>query len=444
MGLFRQTLPISEGNINNDNDFPIKRFFIEDSWMYGSFRTLAKPSMLWYNGSTYSLWYKEKVNFNQVGILKQTDETLISSIVNDGTDGIEPINHPAPMLHINKSTGYIYVLQNKFHVDEIRVWRSANPEDISSFDYIGAFGQGCSYLGHLDGNDSDIVIQTRAGDVTEFYSMSIIKVNLDTLVYTQTVITNADSVNSETRHYLLVPYQYGESDKTFFGIAHRNQSLANGRQGYYKFSLLVTDKGGDYEIFENIDSSFSKDVVNTSILTNTELDNNYVVLGDELDRNTLISEGKLIALNDDVYIVYMNDENSGRYSVRKFTYGSSTTTDFLIPVTNIVVSPIYYSPVYMRYNGTNFVFTIWQNDINGNPLTKIYACDTNFNNWTEFPLDLYSNSLQPSPGSGFFYGMPENLDLAVDSDERYLMIGKDSESTEGEFNFTVTKNKWTI
>lgn len=439
--LFYKIVPILSGDeiINPDPIFTVKTRVIEDSWMYGSFRTLAKPSMLWYNGSTYSLWYKENDFNNQVGIIKQTGKYLESSIVNDGTISSEPINHPAPMLHINKTTGYIYVLQNKLHLNRIRVWKSQTPEDISQFNYVGEFGQtNNSYLGNLEGDESDVVIQTRAGvEGVDNFSMSVIKVNLDTLVYTQTLLTFVDEPTTDSRHYLLVPYQYGTSTKTFFGIAHRNE-VGSGLSGYYKFSLLVTNKGGDYEVFENIAGTFSKDVVATSVISNAELEANYAAIGTDASRSTMISEGKMIVLNNDVYIVWMSDDANSRFSVRKFTYGSGSFTDFLIPVTTIAESPIWYGPVYMRYNGTNFVFTIAEHDGSGGYITKIYACNTDFTNWTEFNINTFDNSTVPEV-SGYFYGMPTNLN---DVDGEYLIIGKNKDLPAGGLIYTTTFNKW--
>lgn len=188
MGLFKKQ--IGNNGSRASASFTVNDGFITNSWMYGSFRTLAKPSMLYYNGSTYSLYYAEKANNNAVGIIKQTGDTIVNYAVNTGTIAPEPTNHPAPMLHINRTTGYIYVLQNKFHINRIRVYKSDMPEDISSFTYLGEIGStNTSYLGHLEGDESDVVIQTRAGQVgVDNYSSSIIKVNLDTLSFTQTPI----------------------------------------------------------------------------------------------------------------------------------------------------------------------------------------------------------------------------------------------------------------
>lgn len=444
MSLFKKTIPVGddglEGDIlNNDPTFPTRRGYVEGSWMYGSFRTLAKPSMLWFNGATYSLWYKEKVDNNQVGIFKQKGDNLDSYIVNDGTISPEPINHSAPMLHINKTTGHLYILQNKLHVDTIRVWKSQSPENINGWDYIGEFGTLTSYLGHLEGDESDIVLLTRAGDVSDFYSMSIIKVNLDTLVHTQTRLTDVQSDIPDLRHYLLVPYQYGTSTRTYFGIAHRNQPPTG--TGYYKFSLFSTTKGGDWEVFENIPSTFSRNVVSGGLLTDNELETNFASIGSDSARSTIISEGKMIVLNDDIYVVWMSDDANSRFSVRKFTYGSGSFTDFLIPVTTIAESVIWYGPVYMRYNGTNFVFTIAEHDGLGGYVTKVYGCDLDFTNWTEFDVDTLADGIVPEV-TGYFYGMPTNLHEAVASNEKYLMIGRDLAGLPGEFVYSITTKKW--
>lgn len=441
MSLFKKTTPTDQGNevIGGDSNFVIRELTIPDSWMYGSFRTLAKPSMLYYDGSTYSLYYKENTDDNAVGIIKQTGNSIEYASVNNGTVlPNEPTNHPAPMLHINKTTGYIYVIQNEFHVDNFRVWKSDFPKDISSFSLLGSFGNSnCAYLGHLSGDESDVVLLTRAGQVgVDNYSISVIEVNLDTLVYTQTQVTDVTG-GTDMRHYLLVPYQYGTSTRTYFGVTTRNQPPTG--TGYYKFSLMATT---DFDTFTNIPNTYSKNVVSTSPITTTELETNFASIGSDSARTTIISEGKMIVLNDDIYVVWMSDDPNSRFSVRKFTWGSGTTSDFLIPVTTIVESPIWYGPVYMRYNGTKFVFTIIEHDGVGGYVTKLYTCDTDFSNWAEYSVDLLATSLTPSPGNGYFYGMPTNLHDAVLSGDKYLCIGKKEGQPKGTFHYAVTEKTW--
>jgi len=435
MGLFKKSIKTSGSS--RIADFTVSDLSITDVWMTGSFRALAKPSMLWYNGSTYSLYYKEKEYNNAVGIIKQTGNTLINYAVNTGTATPEPINHPAPMLHINRTTGYIYVLQNKFHIDKIKVWKSDSPEDISSFSYVGEFGSGCSYLGHLEGDESDIVILTRAGTISVDFSISIISVNLDTLVYNQTQITDVKSNIADVRQYLLVPYQYGTSSRTYFGITNRNEEPTG--TGYYKFSLMATEKGGAWQEFSNIANTYSKNVVTGSLITDNELETNYQAIGTDSDRTTIISEGKMIVLNDDIYVVFVIDDDNDLWGIRKFTYGSASYTDFLIPLTTIVRSPIWYGSVYMRYNGENFVYTIWEHDGVGGYITKIYTSNLDFSDFKDTGYNTQATSIsEPDQGTGCFYGMPTNLHEAVASEESYLLIGKEEGTARGNFKYVIT------
>ena len=133
--------------------------------------------MFFFNSSVYSLWYKEKVNSNQVGIFKQTGDEVVSGIVNNGTQGQEPINHPAPLAHPRVSNGHIYVYQNKFHVDSVRVYRTNVAGDVTAgFELLGEIGTDTSYLVLIEKNGSDVVIQTRSGaENKDNYSQSVIK-----------------------------------------------------------------------------------------------------------------------------------------------------------------------------------------------------------------------------------------------------------------------------
>ena len=102
----------------------------------GRIRNLANPMMLWYNGSTYAVGYKANTDNNQVWVTKQTGDTLVSYTVGTGTTSPEPENHPAPMILIDDA-GYIYVVQNDFHVDAFNLWKSDSIEDISAFTLVG-------------------------------------------------------------------------------------------------------------------------------------------------------------------------------------------------------------------------------------------------------------------------------------------------------------------
>lgn len=437
MGLFKKQ--VASSNSRPVASFTLNNGSITNTWMTGSFRTLSKPSMLWYNGSTYSLYYAEKANNNAVGIIKQTGDTITNYPVNTGTATPEPINHPAPMLHINKTTGTIYVIQNKLHIDRFKVWKSTSPEDISSFDYVGEFGNGCSYIGHLQGDESDIVILTRAGVIDTDFSISVVSVNLDTLVYTQTQVTNAKSDIVDVRQYLLVPYQYGTSERVYFGVTNRNESPTG--SGYYKFSLMCTEKNGTWQEFSNIPNTYSKNVVTGSLIGDNELETNFASIGTDSDRTNIISEGKMIVINDDIYVVYVSDDTNDRWSVRKFSYGTSNTSDFLIPLTNIYRSPIWYGSVYLRYNGNNFVFTVWEEDGIGGYITKIYTSNLDFSDFKDTGYDTESTSISlPDQGIGCFFGMPTNLHEAVESEQKYLLTGKieDGSDSIGDFKYIIT------
>lgn len=426
--------------LNNDPNFEIRRGTIEDFWMGGNFRSLSRQSILRFNGSTYSLWYKEKVDFNQVGILKQTGDFVESVIVNDGTVGQEPINHPAPMLYIDEDTGIIYVFQNRFHVDSIRVWKSNSPENIENgFSYVGEFGTDTAYLALLEGNGKDAVIQTRAGATNnDIYSMSVVKLNLDTLVNEQIQITNSQWQTNDWRHYLLGVYQYGTSDKVVIGIAHRNQPPTG--TGYYKFSLLYTDRGGDYKTYTNRDGTFSKNIETSGFITNTELETHFAEIGSDTARTTIISEGNSIRKDNTTYICWMSDDANSRFSIRTLADGVSTSTDFLIPLTTIAESDIWYTPIYMYDNGSNWVFSIYENTPEDGFVTNIYKSNYDFSGFQK----VYIETLDKI---GYHYGIPLNLDEVTG---KYLIMGRDDNADggqsvpfiAGEFIYTITQNKF--
>jgi hypothetical protein len=375
----------------------------------GNFIYLQNPVMTWRNGSTYCVGFESNATNNQVWIIKQTGSIIEATEVGSGTTGPEPNNHPAPVLVIDDA-GYLYVIQNEFHVDPFRLWRSDSVEDISSFTYIGAFDTNGAYLGLLKQNNTDCTFVTRSGGL---YNLSVLNVDLTDASYTDIQVTDADFTIEQVRHYPMCPLFYGTSTYRVGGINHRAESpIVN-----YKMSLWVT---ADFVTFENLGQTFTKDVVATAPLTVAELETNFKLFGTDSDQSSIYL-GNFIQINDDVYVIHA--QGGVGFFISKYTIGTATAiASYTIPLSGLGTY------VYHYYNGTNIVMLMNYNAT----VTDVYTID----------LDLtassfvYQRRITNLPNDDRV-GLPSNLD---EVDGKYIIFGR---GTAGEIPYVITDNKWT-
>ena len=190
-----------------------------------AYNILSSPTSFWLNGKTYSLGYESNTYNNQAWIVSQSKSSLQKNKVGVGTTASEPYNHPAPIT-FNDDNGYIYVVQNEFHVTPFNLWKSDNPEDISSFSLVGQFDTDGAYIVLVKLENNTAVFITRSGDGnSNGYHQSILTVNLLDASYTKTPLTIADYSTTNIRHYPLYQYAKTGTSTTYFGaIQHRRDS----------------------------------------------------------------------------------------------------------------------------------------------------------------------------------------------------------------------------
>jgi len=393
-------------NTTSSNSGLISKSINIGKWaLGGQFSTLTSPITLWHNGSTYSLGYETNIYNNQVWIVKQTNFTIETAKVGVGTTSQEPLNHATPLLLFDNS-GYAYVIQNSFHVSPFNLWKSDNPEDISSFSLVGQFDTDGAYLTMIKQDNTNCVFVTRSGDSNSGgFHQSVLEVNLLDASYTKTSLTFADYGVTNIRHYPLFTYSKVGTSNIYYGfINHR-------RDSDLKFIKVSAWKSTDLVTFSNLDETFSKNVVSSGVLTNTELEANFkLVESNTNDENRTILQSA-IQIDDDLYLAYNADDV---YYIRKYTSGSSTPTATYTFSSNITGSYLYWNE--------SKIFVLVQDD-NVNGVSGIYSIDLDLTN-----LELETKLIQDKDYRVFdYYGIPNNLyDVPIGS--RYLGIGRSDTS----------------
>tara|TARA_R110002012_G_scaffold321174_1_gene547901 strand:+ start:10038 stop:11288 length:1251 start_codon:yes stop_codon:yes gene_type:complete len=399
---------ISKFHKTISSSLSLKSYYLNiGKWFLGGqLSTLTSPITLWHNGSTYSLGYENNITNNQVWIVKQTGFNIESNTVGIGTVAPEPLNHPTPLLIID-DLGYIYVIQNSFHVSPFNLWRSDNPEDISSFSLIGQFDTDGAYLTMISQNNTNAVFVTRNSLASsDGFHQSILEVNLLTAAYTKTQLTYADYNTTGIRHYPLFTYHKVGNSNIYYGfINHRRDSDLT----YLKVSAW---KSTDLVTFSNLDETFSKDVVSNGVLTNAELEANFkFVESSTNDLNRTIFQGA-IQVDDDIYVAY-NANNE--IKIEKYLSGSATPSDTYTFPTDIRGSFLYW-------NTTKIFVLVQDNTLDG--ISGIYSMDLDLTN-----LKLEAELKQGLDYETFsYYGIPNNLH-EVPNGEYYLGIGR-SDTTQ--------------
>lgn len=386
----------------------------------GNFRELTNPTMWYYNGSTYAVAYEPNTTNNKVWISKQTGFTVESYAVNNGTSSPEPLDHPTPLLYINEATGYIYVIQNQFHVDAFDVWKSDSPEDISSFTQVtGAFDANGSYLALISYSGTNCVFATRSGSSPNGYDYSVIEVDLDNPNgYTDQLVVEMDFATNDVRAYLAPCNYYGTNTKKCYGLYSRNESNTT----YYKLSLLFSD---DRDNFDNLANTVSTDVTSAAI-TYSSLNTNYAIIGDDSDKNTSIAPiGHMLQLDDDVYVAYKSASDT--MTINKYSYGSSGVQSTIDLPYTFTISDSGDGYVYMYYNGTYIIGTAKVDD----STVKLFKIQTDLTNFqTIRDIDT---------PDGAYLGLPENFDSV---DGLYMMIGRSLIGFAGDVPYIITNDKF--
>jgi hypothetical protein len=382
----------------------------------GSFRGLTAPIMWWFNGSTYGVGYQGNATNNKVWIVKQTGLNVTSTAVNNGTSLPEPLNHPTPLIYINEATGYIYVIQNQFHVDSFDVWKSDNPEDITGFTKVtGSFDTDGSYLVMNKYSGTNVTFTTRSDDAPNGFDHNVLEVDLDNPSgYTDTLVCEGDYATNDSWFYPTEVNRYGTSSYYVGGAAVLDYS----EQKVYMKGIWITT---NFDTYENIAQTYSKNIPATSALTFSEFTSNLNEFGTEAVRTANYGAGGLMQIDNNIYTTIVT--GAGEITIYKFTIGTSgSVASLVLPYTINSVDG-----VYMYYNGSKIV-THFKTTT---PNTYIGNIDTDLTTFT-FKKEL----VLPD---GEYVGLPWNFD---DVTGLYLIGSRSVSGDAGNVPYIITNNKW--
>jgi len=385
----------------------------------GRFRDLTNPNMWFYNGSTYSVGFESNATNNQAWITKQTGYTLVNYEVGVGTDGSEPLNHATPLIYINEATGYIYVIQNEYHVDRFKVYKSNSPEDISAFTLTGYFDTDGSYLSLIEWSGTTCVFTTRSGQATSGYDFNVITVDLDSPSgYDDDLCVEMSFATNSVRAYLISCNYYGTPTKRVYGHQSRTESTAV----FYKISFLFSS---DQENFFSLDGGHSEDIISAAI-SYANLETYYKIIGTDSDKTVNIAPPNLIQIDDDVYLSYASASDT--MTINKYTYGSSgVQATYDLPYT-FTIADNEDAYVYMYYDGTKIIGTAKISDSD----TRLFTIQTDLTGFLEkTTLNIID---------GAYLGLPWNMD---DVTGNYLIVGRSvQDGTGGTVPYIITNNTW--
>lgn len=392
-----------------------------DQWaLGGSFRELSSPNGWRSGGYDFFVGYAANTLNNEVYILRFDGYEVNGAQVNSGTDGPEPLNHAAPAIFIDESTGYVYVMQNEFHVDRFGVWKSDYPllDNSGSFDgsftFVDWFDTDGSYLSLIEYSGTTCVFSTRSGSSPNGYDFNVLTVDLETPSgYTDQLTVEMDFATNDVRAYLIPCNYYGSPTTRVYGIQSRYEPTSV----YYKISLLFSS---DQENFENLSGGTTTDVTSAAI-TYSSLNTNYTVIGSDSSKTTNIAPPMLLQLNDDIYLVYQSASDT--MTLNKYTKDSDTVqATFDFPYT-YTLSSSGDGYTYLYYDGQRIVGT-----------TKVDS-STCYKFAIETSLTGYVEQRQLDTPDGAYIGMPWNMD---DVTGLYAMVGRSVIGSSGVIPYIIT------
>lgn len=402
---------ISQSTTTTEDNFIIEYYFgatnLYDSGRYGR---IVAPKCTFHDGYTY-LTGREDVT-NRDPILFRYKDGVVNSIDVGTIDNSDPLDHQHPAILI--IANYIYIFMVDGHGKNMKIWKSNTTDMMDGFtlhrEIIGNFGYCCPRLL----SDGRVIIYQRyttSGPVT-LYSQGYLLSDVDDYTtWTEVQVTDADFSATDIRHYPSAIKHYGTNTYNYFGISFRYEP-----NEYYIGQAI--HKTLDFETYSNLDETFSQDVTVTP-LDNTDLQDNFMIVGDLSANTTYVSVMSCIVIND---VVYGSAVVSGVWKYYKIIAGVTTFYDCDLPNLQTTSTAAYQIDMY--WNGSNIVIF---------SKGKVYKSDLNFSN-VEFQEQYYElaetsgvNLVQP----------PENFN-EINAD--YMLAGSNLEI--GVFPYIITNKKF--
>ena len=393
---------------------PFRKFNISvgNAFLGGGW-SIASPASWHYNGSNYYLLYEryDETEPSKIWIVKQTDNNIEVAAINSGTSNPDNQDHTTPIWGGVDPSGYLYVKQCDGWVQPMRVYKSNSPENIHGWTQVGTFDTDASYIWTIEGTDvTDMWYVTRSGNAANNgYDLSLLNVDLTTPSgYTKLRITEGNFNTNQVRHYAQCARFFGTSDYRVLFVNHRNESNSVN----YKASILLWEVGTNN--IHDFAQTTSKDVGTNGGVTNTELEDDFILVGTDSTKTVTNLLLPPVQINNDVYIV--TSEPAGTY-IRKYAIGSLTPT------------ASYTLPWWPYFSLTNTGSNLLIHGRSNTDLMRIYSIDYDL---TGFTLKKDITGMIPS---GNDWGFPYNYGDIVG---KHLILGAAEPGDDGNIPIILT------
>ena len=327
------------------------------------------PMTIYNNNYTYIAGTENVANANPILFRYDSIDNTIVGVKVGVIDNFDPLFHQRPIPIVGLD-GHVYVFQINGHGQSMKVWKS-NTTDISDGFSLHHTTPN-NTLGYINIQKFDNYIlkigtrKTTGAGSGGIYGHIVGKsndVNYNSFTFIE--VTDPSFSSTNYRHYMMMPREYGDNSWSYFGIMKRNDS---GNQ-YFAQAYYKTQ---DYKNFYSIDESFSKDVINTSKITDVEVESNLTYFGSNTFDTTQIQASHGFVLNDEIYGSYYNNTSNKWKFYKINTIGVVTEYDDTIGLNSDFTD--VNRAITQTYNGNNIVYSY---------LGKIYTCDLDFNNQKE-------------------------------------------------------------
>lgn len=342
---------IIQGAVSSTNGLFTKD--ITDLFRVGDFQFI-RPSILWNKGNTY--FGADKGNIlgfeNQIIMIEFNPTTNVISYIDvgSGADYTDASNHPACWVWIEND--YIYCGQAHPHNVGTSRYKSNVVNSINSgFTRLTNIDDDYSYPKAFETHDGNFAFNFRRDGSFEYDDVGLVKSNAGIEgVFTATQITDSTTVGY--RYYNSCPLVYGTSTKTYFTPTMRRDSGSN----YFAHVVLVTT---DFETYSNYQGTASKDVINTTKLTDAEIEADYTINGSTTLDTAELRVMNTIVVNDVLYGTYIKSGTTTWY-IFKIDGVTFEEVDLSAQIPNLRTDAFLNN--FMYWNGSNIVLSVVTDD----------------------------------------------------------------------------------
>lgn len=386
--------------------------------IYSGLYVQVAPKCWYYNGDTYFTAVTSEATRNPVLYrYRSSDDSIVG--VDVGTiDNTDPLNHQNPAIAVVDD--FIYVLMVNGHGQDIKIWKS-DTTDISDgftlFHTITDFDFG--YLHTYRRNNYQYFLSRD----TQSDFGSIVGKSADSSFVSWDVnrVTLAEKPTTGYRHYPYIPTPYNEDNWNYFSITLRNDNASSDPDQIFMYFGHAFYKTQDFVTYYSLDENFSKNVVSSGAITQSEVNSNLMYIGSESTDEDYTSHFQGCVINGVIYGSYVS-QSINYHKFYKIENGVKTEYECNIP--NLSINPFSFNVLTILSNGNNLVIRVSGGDV--------YVCDFNFNNQS-IAYTVADNQIYPINAPIY----PFNLD---EVGEIYALGGQ--QVYTGAFPYIVTNDKF--